>query len=288
MAVFRIEKTKDYTVMSNFHLKDRELSCKACGLLSRMLSLPEDWDYTTRGLAAICKDGVDSIGSALKELEKRGYLVRNRLRDEKGRIRDMEYIIFESPPLPCPESAGPDAENPDMEEPDTDGPGPENAAQLNTKESITKESSTHPSSTHSFLPSELEGLTDGRDMREEIREQIDYDDLLTDTNRQALDELVEIMLEVALNRSQTIRLGREAEYPTAYVQDRFRRITAEHIEKVMDGIRENTTRVWNTKAYLMVALFNSVSTTSNHYAMLVNHDLYSMEAYCRHVSDDNP
>ena len=72
MAVFRIEKTKDYTVMSNYHLKDRELSCKACGLLSKMLSLPEDWDYTTRGLATICKDGVDSIGTALKELEKRG------------------------------------------------------------------------------------------------------------------------------------------------------------------------------------------------------------------------
>ena len=199
----------------------------------------------------------------------------------------MEYIIFESPPLPCPESAGPDAENPDMEEPDTDGPGPENAAQLNTKESITKKSNTHPSNTQSFLPSEPEGLTDGWDVREEIREQIGYDYLLTDCNRPALDELVEIMLEVAMNKSQTIRLGREAEYPTAYVQDRFRRITAEHIEKVMDGIRENTTRVWNTKAYLMSALFNSVSTTSNHYAMLVNHDMYGKEGYCRLAPEES-
>ena len=282
MAVFRIEKTKDYTVMSNYHLKDRELSCKACGLLSKMLSLPEDWDYTTRGLATICKDGVDSIGTALKELEKRGYLIRNQLRDEKGRIRDMEYVIYETPHLPSPDTTRPDTEKPDMGE-----PCPENAAQLNTKESITKKSNTHPSNTQSFLPSEPEGLTDGWDVREEIREQIGYDYLLTDCNRPALDELVEIMLEVALNKSQTIRLGREAEYPTAYVQDRFRRITAEHIEKVMDGIRENTTRVWNTKAYLMSSLFNSVSTTSNHYAMLVNHDMYGKEGYCRLAPEES-
>ena len=282
MAVFRIEKTKDYTVMSNYHLKDRKLSCKACGLLSKMLSLPEDWDYTTRGLATICKDGVDSIGTALKELEKRGYLIRNQLRDEKGRIRDMEYVIYETPHLPSPDTTRPDTEKPDMVE-----PCPENAAQLNTKESITKKSNTHPSNTQSFLPSEPEGLTDGWDVREEIREQIGYDYLLTDCNRPALDELVEIMLEVALNKSQTIRLGREAEYPTAYVQDRFRRITAEHIEKVMDGIRENTTRVWNTKAYLMSSLFNSVSTTSNHYAMLVNHDMYGKEGYCRLAPEES-
>jgi len=282
MAVFRIEKTKDYTVMSNYHLKDRELSCKACGLLSKMLSLPEDWDYTTRGLATICKDGVDSIGTALKELEKRGYLIRNQLRDEKGRIRDMEYVIYETPRMPFP-----DTTQPGTEKPDTAEPGPENAAQLNTKESITKKSNTHPSNTQSVLPSEPEGLTDGWDVREEIREQIGYDYLLTDCNRPALDELVEIMLEVAMNKSQTIRLGREAEYPTAYVQDRFRRITAEHIEKVMDGIRENTTRVWNTKAYLMSSLFNSVSTTSNHYAMLVNHDMYGKEGYCRLAPEES-
>ena len=138
MAVFRIEKTKDYTVMSNYHLKDRELSCKACGLLSKMLSLPEDWDYTTRGLATICKDGVDSIGSALKELETRGYLVRKRLRDEKGRIRDTEYVIYETPHPPDPETVCPDTGNPDMDTPDMAEPGPENPVQLNTKESNTQ------------------------------------------------------------------------------------------------------------------------------------------------------
>ena len=91
MAVFRIEKTRDYTVMSNHHLRNAGLSLKSKGLLSTMLSLPEDWNYTTRGLAKICKEGTDSIGSALKELERAGYIVRNRLRDSKGKIVDVEY-----------------------------------------------------------------------------------------------------------------------------------------------------------------------------------------------------
>ena len=87
MAVFRIERTRDYTVMSNHHLRNHELSLKAKGLLSMMLSLPDDWNYTTRGLAKICKEGVDAIGSALRELETAGYIVRNQLRDQQGRIR---------------------------------------------------------------------------------------------------------------------------------------------------------------------------------------------------------
>ena len=88
MAVFRIEKTRDYTVMSNHHLKDRTLTLKSKGLLSMMLSLPDEWNYTTRGLAAICREGVDSIGAALKELETHGYIRRTQLRDEKGKITD--------------------------------------------------------------------------------------------------------------------------------------------------------------------------------------------------------
>ncbi len=97
MAVFRVEKTKDFTVMSNHHLRNTELSLKAKGLLSLMLSLPEDWDYTTKGLAHICKDGVDSITTALKELERHGYLTRQRLRHNNGQLGDIEYTIHEKP-----------------------------------------------------------------------------------------------------------------------------------------------------------------------------------------------
>ena len=97
MAVFRVEKTKDFTIMCNHHLRNRKLSLKAKGLLSLMLSLPEDWDYTTKGLAHICKDGIDAISTALKELEQQGYLTRERVRLPNGRLGDIEYTIHEQP-----------------------------------------------------------------------------------------------------------------------------------------------------------------------------------------------
>lgn len=101
MAVFLIEKTRDYTVMANHHLRNTALSLKAKGLLSLMLSLPEDWDYTTKGLARICKDGVDSICSTVKELEEHGYIIRRRIRNDKGQMTTVEYTILYSPNRPC-------------------------------------------------------------------------------------------------------------------------------------------------------------------------------------------
>ena len=125
MAVFRIERTRDYTVMSNHHLRDKALSLKSKGLLSMMLSLPEDWNYTTRGLAKICKEGVDAIGGALRELESAGYIVRHQMRDRQGRISDTEYVIYEqpqpkAPDTPQPDTASPDTENPYLADPDTE------------------------------------------------------------------------------------------------------------------------------------------------------------------------
>ena len=120
MAVFRIEKTRDYTVMSNHHLKDRTLTLKSKGLLSMMLSLPDEWNYTTRGLAAICREGVDSIGAALKKLEAHGYIRRTQLRDEKGKITDTEYVIYEMPqcePLSSPGTPSPSTAKPYTETP---------------------------------------------------------------------------------------------------------------------------------------------------------------------------
>ena len=291
MAVFRIERTRDYTVMSNHHLKDTALSLKAKGLLSMMLSLPDEWNYTTRGLAAICKEGVDAIGGALRELEKAGYIVRRQLRGPGGRISDTEYTIYEKPrpaaeeppeepgpDTPPPDTDAPDTENPYLVEPDMGEPSTEKPAELNTKRSNTQKSNTHlsRSSTHSFVLSApaAEGMTDVYEKRKEIREQIEYDLICTPVNRTQVDEFVEIMLEVAMTRSPTIKIGRDAEYPTAFVQQRFEQITSSHIEKVLDGISENTTRVWNTKAYLLAALFNAPSSTDNHYTMLVNHHFH--------------
>lgn len=117
MAVFRIERTRDYTVMSNHHLRNEKLSLKAKGLLSMMLSLPEDWNYSTRGLATICKEGVDAIGGALRELETAGYIVRHQLRDKNGRISDTEYVIYEQPQHRQPETTQPYTAAPDTENP---------------------------------------------------------------------------------------------------------------------------------------------------------------------------
>ena len=95
MAVFRVERIKDYTVMSNHHLRSKNLSLKAKGLLSQMLSLPDDWDYTLKGLAAINKESVDAIRTAIWELEDAGYVVRTRVRDERGCLRGCDYYVYE-------------------------------------------------------------------------------------------------------------------------------------------------------------------------------------------------
>lgn len=96
MAVFRVNKNTNYTVMSNYHLKDKNLSLKAKGLLSQMLSLPPDWDYTVAGLCAINKESKTAIQSTLKELEDGGYLKRTRSQNKKGQF-DYIYDIFEKP-----------------------------------------------------------------------------------------------------------------------------------------------------------------------------------------------
>ena len=293
MATYRVERTKDYTVMSNCHLRDTSLTLKAKGLLSMMLSLPDEWNYTTRGLAAICKEGVDAIGKALKELENAGYIVRRQLRGAGGKISDTEYVIYEQPqqrPQPdtdnpdtgIPDTDLPDTENPyldkpDTVKPDTVQPDTENRAELNKDISSKEKTSTDLSITHSFPPSRasapVEGRTEVSEKRERIREQIDYGLVVTPANREQVNEFVEIMLEVALTCSPTVKIGRDAEYPTAFVQQRFEQLNSEHIRKVLDGIAENTTRVKNTRAYILAALFNAPSTIDNHYTMLVNHDL---------------
>ena len=137
MSVFRVEKTKGYTVMSNHHLRNHAMSLKAKGLLSQMLSLPEDWDYTLQGLAQINKESIDAIREAVRELERAGYIERSRERDERGCLRGTVYTIYEQPHTePTPEEptqALPTLDNPTLEKPMLDFPTLENPTQLNTK-----------------------------------------------------------------------------------------------------------------------------------------------------------
>ena len=282
MAVFRIERTRDYTVMSNHHLRNGKLSLKAKGLLSMMLSLPEDWNYTTRGLAAICKEGVDAIGGALRELEAAGYIVRHQLRDKQGRISDTEYVIYEQPQPKNPDTASPDTGNPDMEKPDTEKP-----AELNIEKSNTQKSITHGSSTDSIpfretaaaRPPERKGrdamsLTEIESYRELILENIEYDYLCREfaTYREDLDEIVELMVETVCAKRKTTRIA-GSDFPHEVVRSRFLKLDSEHIRFVMDSLQKNTTEVRNMKQYLLTVLFNAPITISNHYTSQVNHDM---------------
>ena len=296
MAVFRIEKTRDYTVMSNHHLRDKSLSLKAKGLLSLMLSLPEEWDYTTKGLARICKDGVDSICAGVRELEEQGYVIRERVRNANGQLGAIEYTILEQPRPPEPKPQKPERENPVLDNPEQASPvleEPEqgNPAQLNTKESsnygsITDLSSTESSNPIQSNPQPLMGQppagtgmgTDGMGAREVYREiildNIEYEYLIQDDHidREQLDEIVDILLETVCTNRKSIRVAGD-DYPAELVKAKFLKLGSHHIEFVMDCLRDNTTKVRNIKQYLRAMLFNAPSTINSYYASLVAHDM---------------
>ena len=270
MAVFRVEKNHNYTVMSNYHLRDTALTLKAIGLLSKILSLTDEWDYTTRGLAAICKEGVDAIGAALKELELHGYLVRRQIRDSKGRITDTEYTIYESPHTPLPDTASPYTEKPAQLNNDR-----RNKEKEIPDESITDTSNPDPI----YPPTPLQGAGyDGmgyEESREIVKENIEYDILVQDPrqDREQLDEVVELIAETLCSRKKTIVIAGD-EYPAEMVKEKLLRITSSHIEYVFDCLKQNTTYVRNIKKYQLASLFNAPSTIGSYYSALVNHDMY--------------
>ena len=291
MAVFRIEKTRDYTVMSNHHLRDKSLSLKAKGLLSLMLSLPEEWDYTTKGLARICKDGVDSICAGVRELEEHGYVIRQRVRNPNGQLGAIEYTILEQPRPPEPEK--PERENPVLDNteqayPVLEEPEQGNPAQLNTNRSSKEKSKKDLSSTEGSNPvqsipqpprgSDRKGrdrMRERESYRELILENIEYDCLIQNhhLDRDRLDELVELMVDTVCSRRETIRIAGD-DYPAEVVKSRFLKLDSSHIEYVLDRMRENTTYVRNIKKYLLAALYNAPATIGSYYTSLVSHDLY--------------
>lgn len=251
--------------MSNHHLRSMEISLKAKGLLSVMLSLPDNWDYTIKGLAFINKEGIDSIRSTIYELEAAGYVERHRIRDSRGQFKTAEYIIRETPIYPRLDS-------PTLEDPTQALPTQNNPTQI-IKEGIIKDKiKTDKTITHSFVQAQgAEGMNEEAE-RERIKRQIEYDTLVGRYSQQQLDELLEIMLEVSLNRSKTIKIGKDQEYPREFVQKRFASINASHIERVMDGISDNPLPVRSTRAYLLAVLFNSVSTIDHYYTIQANTD----------------
>ena len=288
MAVFRVERNKGYTVMSNHHLRNKELSLKAKGLLSQMLSLPEDWDYTLKGLSLINREKIDAIREAIKELERAGYIVRSRERDEKGRLRGADYVIFEQPQPPTPEK-------PTLEKPTLENPTQLNKDIQRTDLPKKEKSNTDLSSTHSIpilspnpspcreaaTPPERKGTEAAAQSavdiyREIIKDNIDYhilkQDMKFDGDR--LDEIVDLMLETVCTARKRVRIAGD-DYPAELVKSKFMKLDGEHIRFVLDCMRENTTKIRNIKQYLKAALFNAPSTIGNYYTSLVAHDMAS-------------
>ena len=278
MAVFRVERNTGYTVMSNHHLRNKELSLKAKGLLSQMLSLPEDWNYTLAGLSYINREKIDAIREAVRELERAGYIQRSRERDEKGRLRGTDYIIYEQPP-------------------NLDLPTLENPMQLNkdiqkTNLSKKEKSNTDLSNNHSIPilspnPSPLREETaeperkgteaaDAYSVYEEIiKDNIEYEHFIkhTDIDRERLDEIVSLILETVCTKRKTIRIAGD-DYPAELVKAKFMKLNSSHIEFVFDCMKENTTKIRNIKQYLKAVLFNAPNTIDSYYTALVNHDMY--------------
>ena len=300
MAVFRVEKNKGYTVMSNHHLRNKELSLKAKGLLSQMLSLPEDWDYTLTGLSLINRESIDAIRTAVWELEKAGYITRRQGRDEKGKMTAIEYTIYEQPQPPtldCPVLENPTADKPILENPTPDKPTSENPTQLNKellktnlpkKEKLnTDVSSTHSIPFHSLNPSPLEDAaqpperkrkeaTDAYRVYEEIiKDNIEYEHFIkhTDFEKERLDEIVSLILETVCTKRKTIRIAGD-DYPAELVKAKFMKLNSSHIEFVFACMSENTTKIRNIKQYLKAVLFNAPNTIDSYYTALVNHDMY--------------
>ena len=281
MAVFRIEKTRDYTVMSNHHLRNTELSLKAKGLLSLMLSLPDNWDYTTKGLARICKDGVDSICAAVRELEEHGYVIRERVRGANGQLGSIEYTILEKPAEQSPERENPVQVKPILENPVLGKPEQENPAQSNKYKSNTDLSITEQSNPIRSNPPAPEGRngTDGVEAREIYREivygNIEYDILREDNtvNRDQLDEIAELIVDTVCSARKTIRIAGD-DYPAEVVKSRFLKLDSSHVQYVIDCMKNNTTYVRNIKKYLLAALYNAPATINSYYSSLVQYDLY--------------
>ena len=311
MAVFRIEKTRDYTVMSNHHLRNKSLSLKAKGLQSLMLSLPENWDFTLAGLAYICQDGIGSVRSGVAELEKQGYLTRRRIREANGQLGDIEYTIHEiprkpnamdksnpSPSMKTPvdkpvenpvDNSPPVCDKPTFQKPICENPTLviptyENRTQLNInsnqikKKLITNSSNNHqsiyPDARDRQAAQDVNERMDAMDVyREVLKKNIGFDYLCARFSHRAeeIEELLELMLEAVCSTKKTMRICGD-EKPAEIVKSRMMKLDQSHIEYVLDTFAKNTTDVRNIKNYMLTALYNATLTIDTHYRSRVNHD----------------
>ena len=278
MAVFRVERTSDYTVMSNYHLRDKRLSLKAKGLLSQMLSLPEDWDYTLAGLCYINRESKDAIRTAIRELEEAGYIRRRQTIDSGGKFAGNEYTIYERPQEPP--SGEPSSEKPSSGNPTTGKPMPEKPTQQNIdrqnmdrqiNDSIPFRAAVEPPEPNRTETSLAERMEEYRAL---IRDNIQYPLLVAQHPEDAdlIDEIVELMTETVCVRRKTTRVC-GADFPAEVVKSQLLKLDAEHIRFVLQCLHENTSKIKNIKQYLLATLYNAPLTINSYYSALIRHDL---------------
>lgn len=292
MAVFRVERTDNYTVMSNHHLRNKNLSLKAKGLLSQMLSLPEEWDYSLKGLAFINKESVDAIRTAVLELEEAGYVVRQQTRAAQGTFSQTTYTIYEQPQLDLPILENPITDNPISEEPVSENPTQINTNQANKKESNTDyiNYSSNPIPSLESFPCEsgnVENSETGRERKgqkinnydlweKQIKTNIDYESLKLNYpyELQLIDEIVAIMVETVMSNRAMILIAGD-DYPFSVVKEKFLQIDYGHMQYIIDCFNEGArnTEIKNIKQYMKAVIFNAPTTIDSYYTAKVRYDM---------------
>ena len=269
---FRVEKKSNFTVVSNDILMNNFMSMKATCLLMKMLGKPDNWDYTINGMKTFCVEGRDAIRSALKELEKFGYLERRKVRDSRGRYSDIEYIIYEEPISRSPCSAYPESENPSLDDPPSENP-PVINKDINKKRNNQETTQASIDSIHSVAPPKR--IEDEGIWREIITENLESDIVREESGCDPgiVDDIVELMVETVCSTRRYIRVGKE-DKPAAAVKSRLLKLERRHLEYVLWCMGKNTTEVRNIRAYLLTALYNSYFSECSGMAAQVQHDLY--------------
>ena len=265
MSTFRIEKTRNYTIMSNHHLQNRKLSLKAKGLMSLLLSLPDDWVHTLSGLAQISTEGVDAIRMAIRELEQEGYIDRKRIRNANGQLGRMEYVVYEYPQT-ATVSGEPDTDSPALEEPMLENPIQVYSAQdiptletpvlesttllntnrLNKNKEKKNELNTYPANPYQSIPNqsicghEQPGMV--AQYKELVQNHIEYEIMCQQYDWERLDEIVYLIVEVLCSKAQYITISGE-ELPADLVRERLLKFRSSHLQYVFECLNKTTSRV---------------------------------------------
>lgn len=268
MAILRNPNKERFTIIDNSIFRESNLSLKAIGMLCFLMSLPDNWNFSEKGLAKILKDGLTSIKSALQELEEEGYLEREQVRDLNGGFGKMIYTIREIPTKPINKELEPRTQNPT-----TDNPISQNQLQINTKEINTKEiKSIYPGN---MIFSVDEKRIDEIDyFKNIIFKNINADTLIYDRpgRKEKINELISIMAEIlASKKTYTMISGNK--HLTSEVKQVFNKINQGHIEYILESLDNNYTPIKNIKSYLITSIYNAPQTIDNYYSNRVRSEM---------------